>query len=147
MSEQDQPPTPRMTSDRLYGVSIRPQELAVYGENVRFDLRYAPIYDDADEAVTEHFKLMVLEVSCEVPPDDELRLPARRLELVKCGWELSLETDRPWPSAKLPTLEGEVRHVLDRIADTVNELARRGGLEIPMGEEVVADIAARFGPV
>lgn len=146
MSDAEQPPVPRITGDRLYGISIRPQELAVYGEQVRFELRYAPIFDREDEALSEHFKLMVLEVSCEVPPDDELALPSRQLELVKCGWELSLETDRPWPSNDLPLIEGEIRYVLDRIADTVNELARRGGLEIPMGREVVDDIAARFGP-
>lgn len=147
MNDPDTAPVPRMTSDRLYGISMRPQELAVYGDRVQFDLRYSPIFDDEGEHNREHYKMMVLEISCELPPDDELQLPARRLELAKCGWELSLETDRPWPSALLPELEGEVRHVLDRIADTINELARRGGLEIPLGSQVVDRIVDHYGQI
>ncbi|MHC5067392.1 MAG: hypothetical protein ACYTF0_02265 [Planctomycetota bacterium] len=148
MSEHLDPSSPAsaplatIVGDRLYGISIRPQELALYGENVDFDLRFSPIFDDPDEAVTNHFKMMVLEVRCQVPANDELALPQRTLQLLKCGWELELETSLPCPTAQLVEASAEAEHLLERIADTVNELARRAGLEVPLGPELVARLLA-----
>ena len=147
MTDASTPPVPRLVGDRLYGISLRPQELALFGESVRFDLRYTPVVDDLEQPLTEHFKLLVLELSCELPADAEIKTANGRLELGRCGWELELATDRPWPTASLPAVEGELRHLLDRVADTINELARRAGLEVPMGSEVVDRLVDHYGQV
>lgn len=135
---------PRIVGDRLYGISMRPHELALYGDRVAFQLRYSPIFDDPDEEATTHFKLLVLEVGCELPPDSELGVGERRLELVKCGWELEVATDHPCATARLPERPDEVPLLLGRVAETVNELARRAGLEAPLGPEVTDRLVAHY---
>ncbi|MDA3959221.1 MAG: hypothetical protein PF961_00400 [Planctomycetota bacterium] len=140
-----------MAADRLYGISMRPHELSLYGDRVLFDLRYSAIFDDADESTSSHFKLMVLEMACDVPADADPQVAGKRIELVKCGWELELETSRAWPSAQLPELPEELPYLIGKIAETVNDLARRAGLEAPFGaalqEKLVTDYRARYaGP-
>ena len=66
----------RIVADRLYGIQLRPQELALYGEQVRIDLRYAPVFEDPDEVTATHYKLLVCEISAELPADDALRRPS-----------------------------------------------------------------------
>lgn len=136
MHDAPLPPTPTLHADRLYGVSMRPHELALYGEQVRFNLRYSPIIDDPEESTSRHFKLMVLEMHCTVGSDADPQIAGRHLELVKCGWELELATPRPCPTAVLAELPEEVPYLLEQIADTVNELARRAGLEAPFGADL-----------
>ena len=135
---------PSIAGDRLYGISMRPQELALYGAKVAFDLRYSAVFDDPAEQTTEHFKLLVLEIEAETPADDPLGQARGRLQLLKCGWELRLTTPAACTVGTTEELAEEVPLLLARIADTINDLAQRGGLEAPMGPELVADLLQRY---
>ncbi|HYE07628.1 MAG TPA: hypothetical protein VEL07_19070 [Planctomycetota bacterium] len=139
---------PRIAADRLYALDIRPQELAVYGERVRFDLRYAPIFDDPAEVADRHYKLLVLEILAPLPPADAQRRggPAGggELALLKIGWELELTTATPCRVGTLTDLAEELPLLLGRVADTVNELARRAKLEAPLGPDLVRQLIADF---
>lgn len=148
MSAGDAPPPlqPTITGDRLYGVSLRPQELALYRERAEIALRYRAIYDDPTALATEHFKLLVVEVSAQLSSEDDLAQEVgSRLELLKCGWELSLTTATPQRVDALPELPEELPHLLGRIAETVNALAERAHLEEPpLGEEMVEALVAQY---
>jgi hypothetical protein len=133
---------PQISGDRLYGITMRPQELALYGERVSCEVRYSPIVDDEAVAAERHYKLLVLEIEVELAPAGAG--PARRLQLLKCGWELELTSASPCRVAELAELEEEVPLLLARIADTVNELARRAELEAPLGPELIADLVQRY---
>ncbi len=146
--------TARIVADRLYGITMRPQELAMYGEHVDFDLRYTAIFDDAEEVTTTHFSLLVLEASAVVAleaaalaaaaPDELPDATKKRVLLVKCGWELERETSAPMRVGTLPEAVEELPRLLERIADTVNELARRAKLEAPFGPELITTLLHRF---
>jgi len=135
--------TPRIVADRLYGITMRPQELGMYGERVRFSLRYSPMFDDPAEITVNHFKVLVLEVDAEMPATAGVRA-GQRLDLLKIGWELELVCDKPCVVGSLPELPEEMKRLLDRIADTVNELARRAGLEAPFTPEVMERLLADY---
>ena len=140
-----EPIRPSFVSDRLYGITMRPQELALYGEKVHFSLRYSPIADRPDELADRHFKLLVLEVHAELPSEDALAHgKPRRLQLLKCGWEAELATTVPARTDQLAELDDEVPRLLGRIADTVNELARRAGLEAPLGPDLVNELVVGY---
>ena len=87
----------------------------------------------------------MLEVHADVPADDALgQGRPRRLQLIKCGWEVELATSAPCRVGVLQELPEEVPRLLARIADTVNDLARRAALEAPLGPELVADLVERY---
>jgi hypothetical protein len=134
--------TPVISGDRLYGIAMRPQELALYGQRVSCEVRYSAIVDDEAVAAERHYKLLVLEI--EVALAGTTGAAPRRLQLLKCGWELELSSATPCRAAELAELEEEVPLLLARIADTVNELARRAGLEAPLGPQLVADLVQRY---
>lgn len=136
-------------SDRLYGVEYRPQELALYGEQVRFRLRCAPVFDDPAELTDTHFRLMVLEITAQVPTDltDSAQTsgaPTNELQLLKIGWELTLRTATAQQVGTLVEGIGEAARLLDRIAEAVNDLARRAGLDAPLGPEVVTHLLTTY---
>lgn len=133
-------------SDRLYGVSYRPQELALYGDRVRFQVRCAPVFDDPEEVTDTHFRLMVLEITADLPADqaDSVESAAGDLQVLKIGWELTLRTAIPQQVGTLEEGLGEAARLLERIADAVNDLARRAGLEAPLGPEVVTHLLTTY---
>src|SRR5580700_2959477 len=99
---------PRIVANRLYGLSLRPQELELYSTKAEIALRYSPIFEDPEEVTGQHFKLMVLEISVELGDEDELvEAVGTSLELAKCGWELELEVDEPCTVGTLPELPEE----------------------------------------
>jgi hypothetical protein len=135
----------RLVADRLYGITLKPQELALYGGKVLFDLRFAPMAEERDEPATSHFKLMVLEVVAQLDPADELaRQGHARLLVAKCGWELEFATDQPCRTLDLPEAPQEAALALERIADTINDLARRAGIGQPLGPDVVTQLLLRY---
>jgi len=137
--------TSTIAGDRLYGISIRPQELALYGEAVSFSLRYGPVVEDPSAEAMQHFKLLVLEVHADLKQDDALaRGKSRKLQLLKCGWEIELSTVSACRTDGLGERDDEVPLLMQRIADTVNELARRAGLEAPLGPDLIADLLLRY---
>ena len=141
------PPAAAISGDRLYGISMRPQELALYGERVSCEVRYSAIADDEAATAERHYKLLVLEIAANANAPGAPGAPGapvRRLQLLKCGWELELTSSAPCRTAELAELADEVPLLLARIADTVNELARRAGLEAPLGPELVSDLVQRY---
>src|SRR5215469_8565175 len=101
--------TPTIVGDRLYGVSLRPQELDLYRERAAISLRYSPIFDDPHELTQSHFKLLVLEISVVLGPEDEVGIAgAGSLELAKCGWELELASSEPCRVGALPERADEL---------------------------------------
>jgi len=136
---------PTLAGDRLYSINLRPQELALYGERVDFSLRYGPIGADADGPDRTHYKLLVLEITVDLPPDDELAAgKPLHLQLLKCGWELTLTTSHDCLITALQETDQEVPHLLGRIADTVNELSRRAGLEAPLAPTVIEQLTTTY---
>jgi len=137
--------TSTIAGDRLYGISMRPQELAIYGEAVSFSLRYGPVVENPSAELTQHFKLLVLEVHADLKQDDALAHgKPRKLQLLKCGWEIELTTTVSCRTDMIGEREDEVPVLLERIADTVNDLARRAGLEAPLGPDLIADLLQRY---
>ncbi|MBA3700885.1 MAG: hypothetical protein H0W78_18705 [Planctomycetes bacterium] len=134
-----------IVGDRLYGISLRPQELAIYGEAVSFSLRYGPVVEDPSAELRQHFKLLVLEVHADLGQDDALAHgKPRKLQLLKCGWEIELATATACRSDTIGERDDEVPLLMERIADTVNELARRAVLEAPLGPDLIADLLQRY---
>ncbi len=133
-----------LQSDRLYGISYRPQELALYGANVRFLLRTAAVFDDPEEMTDTHFRLAVLEITADLPADPEIGRPAGEVLLLKIGWEATLTTPTPQRVGTVAEVAGEASRVLGHMADTVNDLARRAGLEAPLGPEVVTHLLTQY---
>ncbi|HEX3135731.1 MAG TPA: hypothetical protein VHX44_19370 [Planctomycetota bacterium] len=134
-----------IAGDRLYGISMRPQELAIYGDAVSFSLRYGPVVEDPSAELIQHFKLLVLEIHADLKQDDALAHgKPRKLQLLKCGWEIELGTTNACRTDSLPERQDEAPLLLSRIADTVNELARRAGLEAPLGPDLIADLLQRY---
>ncbi len=144
MMSNDSAVAPVIAADRLYGLSYRPQELALYGDQVRFALRVAAMFDDPEEITDRHFRLLVLEISCDLPADDELGRDAGSIQLLKIGWELTITTPAPQRVGTVAELPGEASLVLDRIADTVNDLARRAGLDAPLGPDVITHLTMQY---
>jgi hypothetical protein len=134
--------SPVISGDRLYGITMRPQELALYGERISCEVRYSGIVDDEAVASSRHYKLLVLEIEVSLP--GATGASPRRLQLLKCGWELELTSASSCRVDELSELDEEVPLLLARIADTVNELARRAGLEAPLGPELVAELVQRY---
>ncbi len=141
-ASQPPPSAPLISGDRLYGIAMRAQELALYGERVTCEVRYSPIVDDEAVAAERHYKLLVLEIEVELA--GAAGSPPRRLQLLKCGWELELTSASPCRVAELAEGEEEMPLLLARIADTVNELARRAELEAPLGPDLIADLVQRY---
>ena len=134
-----------VTGDVLYGIELRPQELSLFGENLQFSLRYSPIFDDSEAMQREHYKIIVLECFQTLPPDMEVgREQAVDLCLLKVGWQLGLETDQAIKAAEIGESPDEVPYLLGRIAETVNDLAQRAGVEIPLAEGVVEHLVSQY---
>jgi len=136
---------PSIVADSLYSLSFRPQELSLYAEKVAIGLRYGAIFDEHSEFSEHHYKLLVIEFSVTLEPDDALAEGIiGPLELLKCGWELELQTVAPCLVGTIEELPEEAPLLLGRIAETVNDLARRAKLEMPFTPELVATLLAEY---
>ncbi len=136
---------PQIVSDVLYGISMRPQELAMYTEYAQFNLRYAPIFDDPSEECTEHFKLLVVEVTCQLPPDISVgRQQGQDLELLRCGWQLELKTAKPCRPDSLPELPEELPLLFDRMSACINRLAKDAGVDDVFHKETIERLVKQY---
>lgn len=131
--------------DVLYALTIRAQELDLYRDRAQISLRYAPIFDDPAQLQQEHFKLLVVELLCELPPDvAQDRLQTQELELLKCGWQLTVHTSAPCRADAVPEDACELPLLLARISDAVGLLCERAGLAHPLTEETQARLVAHY---
>jgi hypothetical protein len=133
-----------IVADRLYSLTYRPQELALYGENVRFHLRCAPIFEDPAEVTDTHYRSCVLEISADLPADPDLGRAAGPILLLKIGWEIVVTTAAVVQVGTVPEAPGEAERMLNAIAETVNDLSRRAGLDAPLGPEVVTQLLTSY---
>jgi hypothetical protein len=134
-----------VAGDVLYGIELRPQELLLYGDEIPFQLRYAPIFEDPAAVVREHYKLLVLECIKTLPPDLAVgRTQAMELRLMKVGWQLQVTTAEAIRCDAIGESPGEVPFLLARIAETVNGLAQKAGVDAPMPEGVVARLGEQY---
>jgi hypothetical protein len=136
---------PVITADRLYSISVRPQELDLYGDALTFALRYAPMIDAPDEQHTTHFKILVVEVTARISPEDRTAFGGHEtLQVAKCGWEVELTTSAPAVTATLVELPEELPLLLNRIAATINDLARRARIPEPLGTDIVTQLIYQY---
>jgi len=136
---------PSIVSESLYSLSFRPQELSLYAEKVAIGLRYGSIFDEESEFSQRHFKLLVIEFTVTLDADDALAAGVTGpLELLKCGWELELQTVAPCLVGTVEELPEEASLLIGRISETVNDLARRAKLETPFTPELVASLLAEY---
>ena len=136
---------PQIVSDVLYGINIRPQELSMYKEYAQFKLRYSPIFDNPELEATEHFKLMVVEITCQLPPDISIgREKGQDLELLRCGWQLEMHTALPCRVDEVPELPEEVPMILEHMASTVNRLAEDAQIDPPMPAEAIERLVKQY---
>ncbi|NRA40068.1 MAG: hypothetical protein HRU15_18130 [Planctomycetes bacterium] len=145
MSEKSKDCNLQIIADVLYGINMRPQELAMYGDKATFSIRYAPMFDDPEAMSQEHFKMLVVESHCQLPPDIELgQSTYRDLELLRCGWQLELHSEEPYPVAEIPEMHEEMELLLGKVALTVNDLAARADIEPPMADDVLQRLLIEY---
>ncbi len=137
-------PAVRIVADRLYSLTVRVQELAMYGARVTFALRYAPMFDDPAALSERHFRVLVLEITAQLPADAELGRGAGDLQLAKVGWELELATAEPCLVTALPELPEELPLLLERIRETLNDLGHRAGQGDLLGADLVTTLVVRY---
>lgn len=136
---------PQIVSDVLYGISLRPQELALFADHAQFQLRYSPIFDDPAQKTTEHFKLLVVEISCQLPPDMSVgRSQGQDLELLRCGWQLELKTSEACRPDSLVESEDELPMLLEHMAACVNRLAGEAQVDAPLPEETIQRLVKQY---
>ncbi len=136
-------PRVAIAGDRLYSLTFRPHELALFGQSVAIDLRYAPMIEPGDPPSASHVRVAVLDISTQIPavelgggPED----PPRILDLLKIGWELELTCREPLRSGEVGPVPGEEARVVDAIAETVNGLAARAGIAAPIDADLRAEL-------
>jgi hypothetical protein len=86
----------------------------------------------------------VLEISADLPADPDLGRAAGPILLLKIGWELVVNTTDVVHVGTVAEAPGEAERMLNAIADTVNELSRRAGLDAPLGPEVVTQLLTSY---
>jgi len=128
-----------LIADRLYALSIRPQEWDGLREHASLALRWGPLADDADAPAKRHWFLLVVECRVRFPAGDPLAAQhPEGLEVLRCGWEAELELAVALPPSSIDSDDALVRGLLDKIADTVNGIVGKAGAEAVMTPEIVA---------
>ncbi len=140
-SEQSTPVEQTRVGDVLYALEIRTQEMAMYADKASFHLRYGPIHDDEQEPTTMHFRMLVLEMSCELDMDVNIgRRAPKELTLLKCGWQLEVHTQEAVAPDQVPMETDELPYLLGRVQETIGLLCEKSGIENPLTAEVLETI-------
>ncbi len=134
----------RIVADRLYGLTIRPQELALYGAQARCVLRSAVMAEDPAQPAAQHHRLVVLEVDVLIPATDALHADSPVLQVLKVGWELDLAADPPVPADLLPESPDEARFALERLAASVNRVCAEAGQPPALEPALVDEILMAY---
>jgi hypothetical protein len=134
----------RILADRLYGLTIRPQELAFYGAQARCTLRSAVMAEDPAAPAAVHHRLVVLEVDVLVPETDALHADTPVLQVLKVGWELDLAVEPPVPAAALGEDPGEARLALDRLAACVNRVCADAGQAAVLTPDLLDEVLMAY---
>ncbi len=128
-----------LAADRLYALSIRPQEWDGLRSQARMALRWGPLADDPALSARRHWFLLVVEAHVQLPADDPLAAQhGDGLEVLRCGWEAELELPVDLPASAIDDDPGLVTNLLGRIAGAVNSVAGQAGCEALLTPEILA---------
>jgi hypothetical protein len=131
----------RIIEDVLYAIDFHPQEMAMYGNQVNFDLRFAPMAEDADQPANEVPLLLVVQAHTMVQPSGGER---RRFDLLKIGWQIVVASDAAVVPRVLLDQRRFLDHMLQKSAETVNQLAQQAGVEAALAPDLLDEIAAAY---
>ncbi len=131
-------------ADRLYALSLRPQEWDGLREHASLALRWGPLADDPEAPARRHWFLLVVECRVRLPPGDPLAAQHRDgLEVLRCGWEAELELPVDLPATAIEQDRELIRTLLGRIAETVNAVAAKAGAGELLTPTIVASLEAQ----
>jgi hypothetical protein len=118
-----------LAADRLYALSIRPQEWDGLREHAELAWRWGPLADDREAPATRHWFLLVLECRVRPPAGDPLAEGnSQGLEVLRCGWEAELELPVALPPAGIDEDRTLIAALFAKIAETVNSVGGRAGV-------------------
>ena len=133
-----------LAADRLYALSLRPQEWDGLRERAELAIRWGPLADDPAVPARRHWFLLVVEARVRPPDGDPLAAQhAAGLEVLRCGWEAELELPVDLPASAIDDDPDLVARLLRHIADTVNDVAARAGVPPLLTDELVSALAAK----
>lgn len=134
-----------LAADRLYALSIRPQEWDGLREQAELGLRWGPLADDPEAPARRHWFLLVVEVRVRVPAGDPLAAQhPDGLEVLRCGWEAELELPIDLPASAIDRDRELVAGLLGKTAAAVNAVAGHAGVAELLGRDVLDALAGRF---
>ncbi len=134
----------RIVADRLYGLTIRPQELAFYGDKARCTLRSAVMAEEPDVPAAVHHRLVVLEIEVLIPEADALHADSPVLHVLKAGWELDVAVDPPVSATALGEDPGEARLALDRLAACINRVCADAGQAAVLTPDLLDEVLMAY---
>jgi hypothetical protein len=118
-----------LAADRLYALSIRPQEWDGLREHAELAWRWGPLADDREAPATRHWFLLVLECRVRPPAGDPLAEGnGDGLEVLRCGWEAELDLPVALPPAAIDEDSTQIAALLAKVAETVNTIGRQAGV-------------------
>lgn len=127
-----------LAADRLYALSIRPQEWDGLREHAQLAMRWGPLADDPAVPARRHWFLLVVECRVILPAGDPLGAQhPDGMEVLRCGWEAELELPVDLPATAVETEDGVVEGLLGKIAGVVNDVAGRAGVGELLTPEIV----------
>jgi hypothetical protein len=128
-----------LAADRLYALSIRPQEWDGLREHARLALRWGPLADDPAAPARRHWFLLVVECRVMLPAGDPLAAQhPEGLEVLRCGWEAELEVPIDLPASAIDADPQLIRALLGKIAETVNPVAERAGTGVLLTDTIMS---------
>ena len=127
-----------LAADRLYALSIRPQEWDGLREHARLAMRWGPLADDPAVPARRHWFLLVVECRVRLPAGDPLGAQhPDGLEVLRCGWEAELDLPVDLPATAVETEQQLIPDLLGKIAAVVNDVAGRAGVGGLLTPEIV----------
>ncbi len=130
-----------LAADRLYAISIRPQEWDGLREHARLAMRWGPLADDPAAPARRHWFLLVVECRVMLAAGDPLGAQhPGGMEVLRCGWEAELEVPVVLPATAVEEEAGMVSALLRKIAQTVNSVAGQAGVGELLSEAMQAGL-------
>ena len=136
----------RLAADRLYALSIRPQEWDGLREHAQFALRWGPLAEDAATPARRHWFLLVVEARVRLPTGDPLAVQhPDGLEVLRCGWEAELDLPIDLPAQAIDADPQLIARLLGEMAQTVNGVAARAGAEELLTGAILTALQSQHG--
>jgi hypothetical protein len=134
-----------LAADRLYALSIRPQEWDGLRPHAELGLRWGPLADDPEAPARRHWFLLVVEALVRIPAGDPLAAQhPDGLEVLRCGWEVELELPVDLPASAIDGDPDLVGRLLIQVAALVNSTAGHAGVEELLSQAMIDGLQQRF---